>query len=96
MRILLVAGSFDGLTQRVLAELSDRGHAVAVEVAPDGSAVREAVTRHAPDLVVARRGGPTGLGCGRARPGAGRPGRRPRTRGVRRRDHPIGPAAGIP
>ncbi|MFD9648020.1 hypothetical protein ACFWWN_31660 [Streptomyces sp. NPDC059082] len=44
MRILLVAGSFDSLTQRVLAELSDRGHAVAVEVAPDGSAVREAVT----------------------------------------------------
>ncbi|MFF3756129.1 hypothetical protein [Streptomyces sp. NPDC002185] len=71
MRILLVAGSFDGLTPRDLAELSDRGHAVAVGH-PDGSAVREAVTRHAPDLIVARRGGPAGLGGGRARHGAGR------------------------
>ncbi|MFJ7954672.1 hydrogenase maturation protein [Streptomyces sp. NPDC096319] len=53
MRILLVAGSFNSLTQRVLVELSDRGHAVPVEVTPDGAAVREAVARHAPDLVVA-------------------------------------------
>ncbi|MFE7513649.1 hydrogenase maturation protein [Streptomyces sp. NPDC057540] len=53
MRILLVAGSFNSLTQRVLVELGDRGHTVTVEVTPDGAAVREAVARHAPDLVVA-------------------------------------------
>ncbi|MFH9725115.1 enoyl-CoA hydratase-related protein [Streptomyces sp. NPDC017254] len=53
MRILLVASSFNSLTQRVLVELRDRGHTVPVEVTPDGPAVREAVARHAPDLVVA-------------------------------------------
>ncbi|MEU7072282.1 enoyl-CoA hydratase-related protein [Streptomyces narbonensis] len=53
MRILLVASSFNSLTQRVLVELRDRGHTVPVEVTLDGAAVREAVARHAPDLVVA-------------------------------------------
>ncbi|MFF0431196.1 hydrogenase maturation protein [Streptomyces sp. NPDC004327] len=53
MRILLVASAFNSLTQRVLVELRDRGHTVPVEVTPDGAAVREAVARHAPDLVVA-------------------------------------------
>ncbi|MEU9860567.1 enoyl-CoA hydratase-related protein [Streptomyces sp. NPDC047971] len=53
MRILLIASSFNSLTQRVLVELRDRGHTVPVEVTPDGPAVREAVARHAPDLVVA-------------------------------------------
>lgn len=53
MRILLVASSFNSLTQRVLVELRDRGNSVSVEVTPDSPAVREAVLRHAPDLVVA-------------------------------------------
>ncbi|MFG2334022.1 hydrogenase maturation protein [Streptomyces sp. NPDC048604] len=53
MRILLVASSFNSLTQRILVELRDRGHTVPVEVTPDGAAVREAVACHAPDLVVA-------------------------------------------
>lgn len=53
MRILLIASSFNSLTQRVLVELRDRGHTVPVEVTPDGPAVRDAVARHAPDLVVA-------------------------------------------
>ncbi|MFE6064531.1 enoyl-CoA hydratase-related protein [Streptomyces sp. NPDC056431] len=53
MRILLVSSSFNSLTQRVWAELGDRGHTVPVEVTADGGAVREAVARHAPDLVVA-------------------------------------------
>ncbi|MGW9451859.1 enoyl-CoA hydratase-related protein [Streptomyces sp. NPDC055632] len=53
MRILLVASSYNSLTQRVRAELRDRGHSVPVEVTPDGAAVRDAVGRHAPDLVVA-------------------------------------------
>ena len=33
MRILLVASAFNSLTQRVHAELRDRGHTVAVELA---------------------------------------------------------------
>lgn len=53
MRILLIASSFNSLTQRVLVELRDRGHTVPVEVTPDGPAMRDAVARHAPDLVVA-------------------------------------------
>ncbi|MFF9912750.1 hydrogenase maturation protein [Streptomyces sp. NPDC013457] len=53
MRILLIAAGFNSLTQRVLVELRDRGHTVPVEVTPDGSAIRDAVARHAPDLVVA-------------------------------------------
>ena len=53
MRILLVASAFNSLTQRVHAELRDRGHLVALELAlPDGS-LTEAVHRHAPQLVVA-------------------------------------------
>ncbi|MFJ9825030.1 enoyl-CoA hydratase-related protein [Streptomyces sp. NPDC101160] len=53
MRILLIASSYNSLTQRARAELQDHGHAVSVEVTPDGAAVRDAVERHAPDLVVA-------------------------------------------
>ncbi|MFG2555677.1 enoyl-CoA hydratase-related protein [Streptomyces sp. NPDC048581] len=53
MQILLVASAFNSLTQRVHAELRDRGHQVAVELAlPDGS-LAETVRRHAPQLVVA-------------------------------------------
>ncbi|MGW2050128.1 enoyl-CoA hydratase-related protein [Streptomyces sp. NPDC001858] len=53
MHILLVAGAFNSLTQRVHAELRDRGHHVAVELAlPDGS-LPAAVRRHDPQLVVA-------------------------------------------
>ncbi|MFE5300934.1 enoyl-CoA hydratase-related protein [Streptomyces sp. NPDC056632] len=53
MRILLIASSYNSLTQRARAELQDRGHAVSVEVTPDGAAIRDAVARHAPDLVLA-------------------------------------------
>jgi putative two-component system hydrogenase maturation factor HypX/HoxX len=53
MHILLVASAYNSLTQRVHAELRDRRHAVAVEVTPHGAAVRAAVQRHRPDLVVA-------------------------------------------
>ncbi|MEV8626300.1 hydrogenase maturation protein [Streptomyces sp. NPDC051079] len=53
MRVLLIASSYNSLTQRVEVELRDRGHCVAVEITPDGAAVREAVVRHAPELVVA-------------------------------------------
>ncbi|MDX3802651.1 enoyl-CoA hydratase-related protein [Streptomyces sp. AK04-3B] len=53
MHILLLASAFNSLTQRVHAELRDRGHTVAVELALPGSPLPEAVRRHAPELVVA-------------------------------------------
>ncbi|MFI1422131.1 hydrogenase maturation protein [Streptomyces sp. NPDC020731] len=53
MRILLIASAYNSLTQRVHAELRDRGHAVSVEVTPAGRDVVAAVHRHDPELIVA-------------------------------------------
>lgn len=53
MRILLVASAFNSLTQRVYAELRDRGHGVRVHVAAGDDPLREAVLRHRPDLILA-------------------------------------------
>ncbi|MEU6455554.1 hydrogenase maturation protein [Streptomyces sp. NPDC047065] len=53
MRILLIASAYNSLTQRVHAELRDRGHDVHAEVTPRGDDVSAAVDRHAPDLIVA-------------------------------------------
>ncbi|MGW1162349.1 enoyl-CoA hydratase-related protein [Streptomyces sp. NPDC002519] len=53
MHILLVATAFNSLTQRVHAELRDRGHTVAVELALPGVSLADAVRRHAPHLVLA-------------------------------------------
>ncbi|GHH86798.1 hydrogenase maturation factor HoxX [Streptomyces sulfonofaciens] len=53
MRILLIASAFNSLTQRVHAELRDRGHTVAHAVVRDGDSVRAAVERHDPKLVIA-------------------------------------------
>lgn len=53
MHILLMASAFNSLTQRAYAELGELGHTVAVEVTPDGDAMRAAVARHEPELVVA-------------------------------------------
>ncbi|MFE6845472.1 enoyl-CoA hydratase-related protein [Streptomyces sp. NPDC057686] len=53
MHILLAASAFNSLTQRVHAELRDRGHSVAVELALPGTSLAEAVERHRPDLVLA-------------------------------------------
>ncbi|MCX4727331.1 hydrogenase maturation protein [Streptomyces sp. NBC_01306] len=58
MHILLVASAFNSLTQRVHAELRDHGHTVAVAIAlPDpalhDTALREAISRHRPELIVA-------------------------------------------
>ena len=54
MHILLVASAFNSLTQRVLAELQDRGHTVGVTLAlGNDDALRDAVQRHAPQLIVA-------------------------------------------
>ncbi|MEU1616725.1 hydrogenase maturation protein [Streptomyces sp. NPDC005722] len=53
MHILLMASAFNSLTQRAYTELGELGHTVAVEVTPDGDAMRAAVARHEPELVVA-------------------------------------------
>ncbi|MFI9645836.1 enoyl-CoA hydratase-related protein [Streptomyces sp. NPDC052040] len=53
VHILLVATAFNSLAQRVHAELRDRGHTVAVELAlPDVPPV-DRLRRHTPDLVLA-------------------------------------------
>ncbi|MFF7230439.1 enoyl-CoA hydratase-related protein [Streptomyces sioyaensis] len=53
MRILLIAGAFNSLTQRVYAELGDRGHQVSVELVTRETPLAEVVRRRAPDLIVA-------------------------------------------
>lgn len=58
MRVLLLASAFNSLTQRVLAELGDRGHTVEVALAVGDRAardasVRDAIREHDPDLVLA-------------------------------------------
>ncbi|MFE6904937.1 enoyl-CoA hydratase-related protein [Streptomyces erythrochromogenes] len=53
MYVLLVASAFNSLTQRVHAELRDRGHRVAVELALPDVALGDTVRRHRPDLVLA-------------------------------------------
>ncbi|MFE0377319.1 hydrogenase maturation protein [Streptomyces inhibens] len=53
MRILLIAGAFNSLTQRVYAELGDSGHHMSVELVTRETPLPEVVHRHAPDLIVA-------------------------------------------
>jgi putative two-component system hydrogenase maturation factor HypX/HoxX len=53
MRILLIASAYNSLTQRVHAELTDRGHEVSVELALGDDVMRDGVRRYDPDLVVA-------------------------------------------
>ncbi len=53
MRILLLAHSFNSLTQRLWIELADAGHDVSLELDINDAVTREAVQRHAPDLVLA-------------------------------------------
>ncbi|WP_440556250.1 enoyl-CoA hydratase-related protein [Streptomyces sp. SCPE 10] len=54
MDILLVASAFNSLSQRLYAELSDRGHRVDVVLASHGDdPVRAAVREHRPELVIA-------------------------------------------
>jgi putative two-component system protein, hydrogenase maturation factor HypX/HoxX len=53
MRILLIASGYNSLTQLVHAELAERGHEVAVELALGDGVIRGAVRRHDPDLVIA-------------------------------------------
>ena len=53
MRILLVASAYNSMTQRVHAELADRGHEVSVELALGDEVIRDGVRRWDPDLVIA-------------------------------------------
>ncbi len=53
MRILLMASAYNSMTQRVHAELADRGHEVSVELALGEEVMRDGVYRYDPDLVIA-------------------------------------------
>ncbi|MEO1089533.1 MAG: hydrogenase maturation protein [Pseudomonadota bacterium] len=53
MRILLLCRAFNGLTQRVMVELEERGHEVSVELDVNDGVTTEAVMLFAPDLVIA-------------------------------------------
>jgi len=53
MRILLISSAYNSMTQRAHAELADRGHEVPVELALSDEAMRGAVRRFDPHLVVA-------------------------------------------
>jgi putative two-component system protein, hydrogenase maturation factor HypX/HoxX len=53
MRILLMASAYNSMTQRVHAELADRGHEVSVELALEDEVMRDGARRYDPDLVIA-------------------------------------------
>ncbi len=52
MKIMLLCSAFNGLTQRVWAELRAAGHPVRVQLAGDAEAMCAAVTDHQPDLII--------------------------------------------
>jgi putative two-component system hydrogenase maturation factor HypX/HoxX len=53
MRILLIASGYNSLTQRMHAELVERGHQVTIELALGEGVTHAAVRRHDPELVIA-------------------------------------------
>ncbi len=53
MRILLLATSFNALTQRIHVELAERNHELSVELAVNDNCMTEAVRLFRPDLVIA-------------------------------------------
>jgi putative two-component system protein, hydrogenase maturation factor HypX/HoxX len=53
LRILLIAHSFNGLTQRLFVELRQQGHDVSVELDIHPAITEEAVRLFSPDLVIA-------------------------------------------
>lgn len=53
MRILLVAGAFNSLTQRVHTELRSRGHQVGVELALGDDLLRARIVAFQPELILA-------------------------------------------
>ena len=53
LRVLLLAHSFNSLTQRVFVELQARGHVVSLELDIADAVTEEAVALFAPDVIVA-------------------------------------------
>jgi len=53
MRILFITSAHNSLSQRLLLELSAHGHAVSVALATSDDAMLQAVSRHAPELIIA-------------------------------------------
>ena len=53
MRILLLAESFNSLTQRLYVELAERGHELSVELDVHEAVTREAVDLFDPEVVLA-------------------------------------------
>lgn len=53
MRILLLTHSFNSLAQRLFVELTERGHAVSVELDVNDAVTREAVGLFNPDVILA-------------------------------------------
>lgn len=53
MKILFITSAHNSLSQRLLIELTKRGHVVPVCVATSDNAMRKAVAAHAPELIVA-------------------------------------------
>ncbi len=53
MRILLLAHSFNSLTQRLWIELADRGNEVSLELDVNDAVTNDAVRRWSPDVVIA-------------------------------------------
>ena len=52
MRIMLLCSAFNGLSQRVWAELRAAGHPVRIQPAGEADAMCAAVTDHQPDLII--------------------------------------------
>ena len=53
MRILLLADTFNSLTQRLYAELTYRHHELSVELALSDEIIGEAVDLYQPELIIA-------------------------------------------
>jgi putative two-component system hydrogenase maturation factor HypX/HoxX len=53
MKILFITSTHNSLSQRLLIELEERGHAVVLSLATSDAAMVDAVARHAPELIIA-------------------------------------------
>src|SRR5512144_3086294 len=53
MKILFLTSAHNSLSQRLLIELTERGHEIRVCVAATGEAMLAAVSREVPDLIIA-------------------------------------------
>lgn len=53
MRILFLTTAHNSLSQRLLIELTERGHEVHVDVVARGEKITQAAAHEAPDLIIA-------------------------------------------